>query len=618
VIRRTAFHFESQGRPLLAWLHEPTGTRAERGVVFCPAIGCEQVHSYRSVRRACDALAEAGVAALRFDYLGTGDSAGDETEWRFAIWLANVRDAIGWLERHLGSERIDLIGLRIGATLALKIAEERPVEKLVLWAPVVKGKRFVREMRMLSASVEGATDQVEAAGFLYVPELLSELDAIDAATFESRCSSALIVGEESPALRDRLRTLGIETTEMACPGYADMMTYPHYTKVPSDTIAGIVDWLTTNERRGSSPPGRCDPIASTTPTGINPAARQDIAERPIVIAGDPELFGVVSEPVGGEQDRPTILILNAGAVHHVGPNRLNVDVARRLAEEGFRSVRVDIQGLGDSPAGDPALENSVYPDTLFRDIERMMTWLQEHEGATRIVLFGLCSGAYAAFQAAAQSPNPAYVEALLLNPLTFFWREGMPLDDADIQAIEDDNYYTQAMFDPRKWWKLLTGQSRTGVFGAMKIALRKVVSRRSGTLAVPDGLPEVKSEPGVPSHPQRPDLRGDLARIRAAHRHVALWFSPTEPGYTILMLQAKRQVRDAIRSAAMSIEHVAGADHTFSNLGPRRVLIGQLVEHLRKQYPLPKSGEVPSPFSWLPRTEKKESGVKPPHSKARP
>ena len=589
MIRRTAFHFESQGRPLLAWLHEPAEARPERGVVFCPAVGCDQVHAYRSVRRSCDALAEAGLAALRFDYLGTGDSAGDETEWRFETWLANVRDAIIWLAQHLRSERIDLIGLRLGATLALKVAEERPVEKLVLWAPVVKGKRFVREMRMLSASVEGATDQVEAAGFLYTPELLAELDAIDAAKFEPRCGAALIVGEESPALRDRLPELGALTAEMACPGYADMMTYPHYTKVPSDTIAGIVEWL--GERRGLSPSNSSEPIAATRSAGINPAARQgivrpDVVERPIVMTGDPELFGVLSEPAGDvDRERPTILILNAGAVHHVGPNRLHVDVARRFAEEGFRSVRVDIQGLGDSPAADPAFENAVYPDTLFRDIERMMTWLQEHEGATRIVLFGLCSGAYAAFQSAAQSTNPAFVEALLLNPLTFFWREGMPLDDADIQAIEDDNYYTLAMFDPHKWWKLLTGRSRTGVFGAMKIALRKILSRRSGMPPVPDGLPAVKSEPGVPSHPQRPDLRGDLARIRTADRHVALWFSPTEPGYTILMLQAKRQVRDAIRDGAMRIDHVAEADHTFSNLGPRRVLIDQLVEHLRRRFP---------------------------------
>ena len=253
MIRRTAFHFESQGRPLLAWLHEPTGMRAERGIVFCPAIGCEQVHSYRSVRRACDALAEAGFAALRFDYLGTGDSAGDETEWRFATWLANVRDAIDWLAGHLGSERIDLIGLRVGATLALKIAEERPVEKLVLWAPVVKGKRFGREMRMLSASVEGATDQVEAAGFLHTPELLDELEAIDAAKFMPRSKAALIVGDDSAALRDRLGSLDIATTEIACPGCADMMTYPHYTKVPHDTIAAIVEWLGSDVGRVSRP-----------------------------------------------------------------------------------------------------------------------------------------------------------------------------------------------------------------------------------------------------------------------------------------------------------------------------------------------------------------------------
>jgi dienelactone hydrolase len=593
MIRRTAFYLESDGRPLLAWLHEPAAARPGRGVVFCPAIGCEQVHSYRSVRAACDAIAEGGSAALRFDYLGTGDSAGDETDWRFAAWVRNVYDAMGWLARHLGSERIDLVGLRLGATLALKVAEERQVERLVLWAPIAKGKRFVREMRMLSASMEGATDQVEAAGFLCVPEFLAELETIDATKLALRCSAAFLVGEETAPLRDRLRELGADVAEIPCPGYADMMTYPHYTKVPRETIAAIVSWL------GSSDVGRVsrpvslgvpaenrDSAVMTSRDGPGDAPSRDaVVERPMTIDTEPELFGILGEPAGGaDSERPMIVLLNAGAVAHIGPNRLYVDVARRLAAEGFRTFRLDIQGLGDSPAADPSLENHVYPDTMFGDVERAMTWLRDRQGARKIVLLGLCSGAYAAFQEAAQSRNPDLVDAILLNPLTYHWHEGMSIDRASLRDLEVENYYTQAMLDPRKWRKLLTGRSRTGLVGAIKIGLRKLFVRPA-PLPEMDGHARPTTDAEIPSHPPTSVVRSDLSRIRAAGRRVAFWFAPREAGHTMLLLEAKRLVRELVAAGTLSIDHIPGADHTFSNQAPRRLLIDKLVAHLASRYP---------------------------------
>ena len=43
-------------------------------------------------------------------------------------------------------------------------------------------------------------------------------------------------------------------------------------------------------------------------------------------------------------------MLNSGLIHRVGPYRLSVKVARRVALEGFLSVRFDLTGVGDSGA----------------------------------------------------------------------------------------------------------------------------------------------------------------------------------------------------------------------------------------------------------------------------
>src|SRR5207248_357876 len=101
---------------------------------------------HRSLRHLADALAAVGWPCVRFDWHGTGDSGGsDEDPDRVATWLANIRDAQAWLTRQLGCKRISVVGLRLGATLAAHAASAEEIDGLVLWAPVVKGRRYVRE-----------------------------------------------------------------------------------------------------------------------------------------------------------------------------------------------------------------------------------------------------------------------------------------------------------------------------------------------------------------------------------------------------------------------------------------------------------------------------------------
>ena len=81
---------------------------------------------------------------LRLDYHGTGDSGGtDEDPDRYAIWQANLSDAILWMQKKLGCKRVSLIGVRLGASLAVQVAADLAIDSLLLWVPVVKG-RLVR------------------------------------------------------------------------------------------------------------------------------------------------------------------------------------------------------------------------------------------------------------------------------------------------------------------------------------------------------------------------------------------------------------------------------------------------------------------------------------------
>src|SRR4051812_34449398 len=83
-------------RPLFGWYHAPAlATARACGVVLCNPFGYEMMCSHRAYRHLAERLATAGFPVLRFDYDGTGDSAGDgEDPERVESWLGSIDLAV--------------------------------------------------------------------------------------------------------------------------------------------------------------------------------------------------------------------------------------------------------------------------------------------------------------------------------------------------------------------------------------------------------------------------------------------------------------------------------------------------------------------------------------------
>ena len=111
------------------------------------------------------------------------------------------------------------------------------------------------------------------------------------------------------------------------------------------------------------------------------------------------LIGGVTEPEPNLQKEgmPAVLLWNAGLLHRVGPYRVYVDMARKLASLGFLVFRFDLSGKGDSEIGK---ESQSYDERLVSDIQDAMDFLSTKKGAHDFVLIGLCSGADDAHQVA--------------------------------------------------------------------------------------------------------------------------------------------------------------------------------------------------------------------------
>jgi hypothetical protein len=113
-------------------------------------------------------------------------------------------------------------------------------------------------------------------------------------------------------------------------------------------------------------------------------------ERIVRLGPDERLLGIVTLPAQPRPGAPALLLMNAGVVHRIGPHRLNVKLARALAQDGITSIRIDLSGLGDSPAATGATH---FGQQAIRDLQAAMAHLEQSDGIRRFVVFGLCSGA---------------------------------------------------------------------------------------------------------------------------------------------------------------------------------------------------------------------------------
>jgi uncharacterized protein len=131
----------TQERRLFA-VYEPAAVkdRRTRVAVLCHPWGAEYVYAHRTMRQLAVKLSASGFHTLRFDYFGTGDSGGEDSEANPAAAEVDVESAIEGIQDMVGVARVALIGLRLGATLAARTAKRHKenVEALVLWDPVVR------------------------------------------------------------------------------------------------------------------------------------------------------------------------------------------------------------------------------------------------------------------------------------------------------------------------------------------------------------------------------------------------------------------------------------------------------------------------------------------------
>ncbi len=498
-LKATPIWFGPADRPLFGWLQIPE--EAHAGVVLCRPIGLEALSVHRAYRRLAETLAGDGLVTLLFDYTGTGDSAGAlEDVSDIGTWVSDIGEAIDYV-RQTGVSRVGLIGLRLGATLAANATADHEVDALVLWDPCETGRAFLREQRLLAATIGASPEDPAAAGGVEIPGLLLPKNLAAAISALSLDDSAGALAQRlllltrpgrssSTRLQEKLSAHNVEQRDAAGQDrFIDVE--PGISVVPEEVVGDIVSWSTRSLDSAGVPNTVLKRPESWSVVCV---ARSEpgcsIVERAVEIGAE-KLFGVVTEPQeAGGALRPTVIFLNAGVCPHSGPARLWVDMARIWASYGVRALRLDIGGLGDSPTRPGQRPDVAFPAEAIEDILAAVRFMAP-EDPSAVVLVGLSSGGYHVLEGAqllnsrrAWLVNPGWP---LVPPETVgadgrHQRAAQPLNPLIRRLLTSDRIarLNTEMVPSVAWWAL----DKLGLYPTPARALEKVVERGTELLVV--------------------------------------------------------------------------------------------------------------------------------------
>jgi dienelactone hydrolase len=465
---------------LFGWFHGSPGVaKADVAVVICGTLSREALDSHHSLRVMADAFAQAGYPAMRFDYTGSGDSGdiGDSTDApaeHWAVWQQNIHDVADALRRRAGARRLIFCGLRLGATLAATVAESRDdVAALILLAPVLRGRSYLRQLQIEAGSAPGkGAGKGDGLAFHELSlsaktvDLIGEVElrrvklraGLQVAIFSQTPTRPLAECVSAWAARAvAVESLGFDGLEpLLCPdtqGYkapaatAEMICWLNKA-VPAQPYAG--GWTVTGEAQALRLPG--------------------CVETPLHFGPEDRLFGILSRPAGDVTDT-AVIIVNTGRNPHAGVGRFGVEFARCVAAAGMTALRFDFAGLGDSIGlpGEEDMRSDVFENDRTADISAAIDTLAQL-GCRRFLVQGICSGAYHGLHAALTETR---IEAVLMTNLPLFhWKVGDSIAESKKRSYSL-SHYTTRMAGLASWRRLLRGES--DVAGILKGQMSRLV-----------------------------------------------------------------------------------------------------------------------------------------------
>lgn len=113
-----------------------------RAVLFLHGFNSSKSDRFRFSFNLAQELSEVGIASLRIDFRGCGESDGNFTDMSITSQVEDAIAGLKWLKERY--EKIGIVGRSLGSGIALAAATQVKVDSLVLVSPVFDGFQWLQ------------------------------------------------------------------------------------------------------------------------------------------------------------------------------------------------------------------------------------------------------------------------------------------------------------------------------------------------------------------------------------------------------------------------------------------------------------------------------------------
>jgi len=292
---------------------------------------------------------------------------------------------------------------------------------------------------------------------------------------------------------------------------------------------------------------------------LNPIT-DEIKESLVQFGENGELNGIVTHPRDEKTSQIGVILLNAGFLHKVGPNRIYVKIARGLSSiENCTVLRFDFSGIGDSPSSS---SNQSHKNRKSSEIQASIDFICEKYNVPNIILIGFCSGADAAFDFLGKDNRTK--GTILIN--------GYLVDDDRIGEVYENarqnlqkRYYSSSIFKYKRLKRLFTGKSN------YKAIIDFFAPKKSKRIEKNEGFKkwiEIKKN--------------------SANINICIILSSGSVSYDIYKLYLEKEMKKSVDPPKLEVEIIHNTDHLFTLTTTQNLLLNKIyrfINHMNSKEP---------------------------------
>jgi alpha/beta superfamily hydrolase len=151
---RECVFIDNEGQKIFGVLHHPLASHKVPVVLTCHGFAGTKIGKYRIYVNLAEQLAKVGIATLRIDFRGSGESEGLFSDMTINSEVSDVLKSLDFLRHHhqIDMNRIGILGNSFGSVISVLAANrDHLIKSMVLLAPLFDNKQWKSQWEAINS-----------------------------------------------------------------------------------------------------------------------------------------------------------------------------------------------------------------------------------------------------------------------------------------------------------------------------------------------------------------------------------------------------------------------------------------------------------------------------------